>query len=130
MTALDDDVRTLFAGKNTGHVATVMPDGAPHSVPVWVDLEGDRIAFLTGPDSRKAQNLARDPRVAISVTEQANPFILAYVRGHVAERVEGDEAWRIIDRISTKYVGGPYPRGEDRVVFLVEADRAVAQSFG
>jgi nitroimidazol reductase NimA-like FMN-containing flavoprotein (pyridoxamine 5'-phosphate oxidase superfamily) len=38
-------------------------------VPVWVGLEGDRVAFFTQPGSRKAQNLARDPRVAISLTD-------------------------------------------------------------
>jgi hypothetical protein len=35
-----------------------------------VDMEGDRIAFLTSPGSRKARNLAREPRVAFSVTHQ------------------------------------------------------------
>ena len=52
MTRLPDGVRALFDGPNYAHVATVLPDGGPHSVPVWVGLEGNRIAFLTGPDSR------------------------------------------------------------------------------
>jgi hypothetical protein len=47
MTELSDDVRALFDGPNYAHVATVLPDGGPHSVPVWVGLEGNRIAFLT-----------------------------------------------------------------------------------
>jgi PPOX class probable F420-dependent enzyme len=125
-----DDVRALAAGPNNAHVATLMPDGSPHSVPVWIDVEGDRIAFLTSPSSRKARNIARDPRVAISVTERDQPFTMAAVRGRVVERVEGDAGWAIIDRISEKYVGGPYPLREDRVVFLVEPERAWAQAFG
>jgi len=32
-----------------------------------------------------------------------------------------------VDRISTKYTGGPYPCGEERVVALIEPDR---QSMG
>ena len=36
----------------------------------------------------------------------------------------------IIDRISTKYVGGPYPRGEERIVYRVAVDHAAGQSFG
>ena len=31
----------LFEGPNIAHVATLMPDGAPHSVPMWVGVEGD-----------------------------------------------------------------------------------------
>jgi nitroimidazol reductase NimA-like FMN-containing flavoprotein (pyridoxamine 5'-phosphate oxidase superfamily) len=56
-TELSDDVRALFEGPNYAHLATVLPDGGPHSTPVWVVLEGDRIAFQTSPGSRKARNL-------------------------------------------------------------------------
>jgi PPOX class probable F420-dependent enzyme len=99
-------------------------------VPVWVDLEGDRIAFLTGPRSRKARNLERDPRVAISLSDRANPFSTALVRGRVTGRLEGDSAWAIIDRLAHRYIGQPYPHGEDRVVFLVEPEHAQAIQFG
>ena len=77
MSRISDDVRALFEGANYAHVATLMPDGAPHSVPVWVGVEGDRIAFLTSPGSRKARNIERDPRVSISVTDAGNPFAMA-----------------------------------------------------
>jgi PPOX class probable F420-dependent enzyme len=130
MSPLPDDVRALFDGPNPAHVATLMPDGGPHSVPVWVGVEADRIAFLTSPGSRKARNLALDPRVAISVTAHDQPFTMAGVRGRVAERLEGDAAWEVIDRISHKYTGGPYPLRTDRVVYLVEPDHAWAQAFG
>ena len=126
---IPDDVRALFAGANYAHVATLLPDGSPHSVPVWVDVEGDRVAFLTGPGSRKARNIERDPRVAISVTDREQPFAMAAVRG-AAERVEGDAAWAIIDRIAHKYIGAPYPVREDRVVFLVDPIHAWAQALG
>jgi PPOX class probable F420-dependent enzyme len=130
MTEIPEAVRALLDGPNYAHVATVLPDGGPHSVPVWVGLEGNRIAFLTSPGSRKARNLRHDPRVAISVTDRAQPYSMAQVRGRVAERVEGDAAWAIIDRTSTKYTGGPYPLRSDRVVFLVEPEHARAYNFG
>jgi PPOX class probable F420-dependent enzyme len=130
MTELSDAVRSLFDGPNYAHVATVLPSGGPHSVPVWIGLEGDRIAFLTSPSSRKARNLEHDPRVAISITDHEQPYAMAQVRGRVAERLEGDEAWAVIDRISHKYTGQPYPLRTDRVVFLVESERAQAQSYG
>lgn len=130
MTELSDDVRALLDGPNFAHVATLLPSGAPHSAPVWVGLEGDRIAFLTSPGSRKARNLERDPRVAISITARDNPFAMAQVRGRVAERLEGEAAWAVIDRLSHKYIGQPYSPRTDRVVFLVEPEHAVAQAYG
>ena len=122
MAELAPPVRALLEGPSYAHIATVLPDGSPHSVPIWVGLEGDRVAFLTGPGSRKARNIAQDPRVAISVTDREQPFTMATVRGRVTERLEGDEAWEVIDRISAVYTGRPYPRDEDRVVFLVEPE--------
>ena len=124
---LDPDVRRVLDGTSIAHLASVLPDGAPHSVPVWVDTQGDRVAFLTGPDSRKARNLRRDPRVALSLTPADNPYQPVLVRGRVVEWLEGDAAWAIVDRISTKYTGNPYPRDDERVIALIEPDR---QSVG
>jgi hypothetical protein len=51
MSEMTAEVRRLIDRPNYAHVATLLPDGAPHVVPVWVDLEGDKIAILTGPGS-------------------------------------------------------------------------------
>ena len=44
------------------------------------------------------------------------------VRGRVVQWLEGDAAWEVVDRISTKYTGGPYGRDQERVVALIEPD--------
>jgi PPOX class probable F420-dependent enzyme len=126
---LPDDVRALLGAPNIAHIATVLPDGAPHAVPVWIGMEGDRIAFLTSPGSRKARNIARDPRVALSITDHERPNAMAHVRGRVVAVLDGETGWAIIDRLSQHYIGRPYPLREDRVAFLVEPDRAWAQTF-
>ena len=119
---ITDDVRGLFEGANFGHVATLMPSGAPHSVAVLIGLEGDRIAFFTQPASQKARNLERDPRVAISITDHDKPYRTARIRGRVAETLKGDAALEVIDRLSQRYTGQPFPM-RSGVVFLVEPDR-------
>jgi PPOX class probable F420-dependent enzyme len=124
---LDPDIRRVLGGTSFGHLATVLPDGAPHSVPVYVDTEGDRIAILTGPGSRKARNLRRDPRVALSLAPADNPFQPVIIRGRVVAWLEGDAAWEIVDRIAIKYTGNPYGRDQERVVALIEPER---QQFG
>jgi len=128
MAELPDDVRALFTGANFAHVATVLPDGAPHSVPVWIGIEGDRIAFFTQPASRKARNLEEDPRVAISITDHAVPYRMAHVRGRVAERLEGEQALEVIDRLSHRYTGSPFPM-RSGVVFLVEPERVFSMNL-
>src|SRR3954466_6959559 len=101
MAELTDEVRALLRGANFGHVATLMPSGAPHSVAVWVGIEdGDRIAFFTQPQSQKARNLARDGRVAISITDHDNPYRTARIRGRLVDTAEGEDALTIIDRLS------------------------------
>lgn len=130
MTELPPDVRRLVEGANLAHLATLLPDGAPHSVPLWVDLEGDRIAMLTSPNSRKARNIAQDPRVAISIIDPAQPLTSAIIRGRVTERLEGDPAWTIIDRICHKYIGQPYEPRTDRFVLLIEPEYAKAITIG
>ena len=121
------DVRRVFDSTALAHLATVLPDGSPHTVPLWAGTHGDHIVFLTGPGSRKARNLQRDPRVALSLVAADNPFEPIIVRGRVVEWIEGDAAWEIVDRIATKYIGGPYSREERRDVALIEPDR---QSVG
>ena len=89
MSVMTAEVRRLVARPNYAHIATLMPDGAPHSVPVWIDLEGDNLAILTGPGSRKARNLKRDPRLAISIVDVDQPYASALIRGQVVEFLEG-----------------------------------------
>ncbi|MGW0204080.1 PPOX class F420-dependent oxidoreductase [Nonomuraea sp. NPDC003201] len=120
---LNPDVRRVLDGTSLAHLATVLPDGSPHTVPLWVGTHGDHIVFLTGPQSRKARNLRRDPRVALSITPADNPFQPVIVRGRVIEWLDGDTAWEIIDQISTKYIGRPYTRDEERIVAVIEPER-------
>jgi len=124
---LDPDVRRVLDSTVIAHLATVLPDGGPHSIPLWVTTVGEQIAFLTGPDSQKARNLRRDPRVALSLTPADNPHEPVVVRGRVVEWLDGDAGWAIVDEIAMKYLGTPYPREQERVVALIEPER---QSVG
>ena len=115
---LEPQIRELLEGRNYAHLATLLPDGSPHSVPVWVGLEGDRIAFFTQPQSRKARNLAEERRVALSITDYDNPYRSAWIRGRVVETKNGAEALGVIDRISNRYTGEDFPMRSGRVYFV------------
>lgn len=120
---LDTDVRRVLDGAPIAHLATVLPDGSPHTTPIWIGTHEDRIVFLTGPATRKARNLRRDPRAALSIAPADNPFEPVTIRGHLLEWIDGDAAWEIIDRLSRKYTGGPYTRAQERIVGVIEAEQ-------
>jgi PPOX class probable F420-dependent enzyme len=122
VTGLTPDVQRLFEGPNYGHLATLMPDGSPHSVALWVGVEDGRVVFFTQPSSRKARNLEGDPRVAISVLDRQNPYRTGRVRGRVVATREGDAALEVIDRLSVKYTGKPFPM-RSGVVYEVEVEK-------
>jgi hypothetical protein len=49
---------------------------------------------------------------------------MAEVRGRITERLEGNAALEVIDRLSGKYTGRPYPLRSGRVVYLIEPEHA------
>lgn len=127
---ITDAVRNILDGTPIAHVATVAADGAPHSVPVWIGTHGDHIVFFTGPGSAKARNLRHDPRVAISLTPPDDPFTPVIIRGTVTRWVDGDDGWALVDELSVKYTGSPYPRDDVRVAALVEPTRQIVGMGG
>lgn len=121
MTPLTPDAIDLLTSRNFGHLATVLPDGAPHTVPVWVGVEDDHVVFFTQPGSRKARNLRGDARVALSVVDEANPYRSAAIRGRVTGTLEDDAALAVIDRIAQRYTGQDFPM-RSGVVFLISPE--------
>jgi len=120
---LPDEVRSLFEGANFAHLATLLPSGAPVSIPIWAGIEGGRLVFFTQRESRKAAHLERDPRVALSLLDYENPYRSARVRGRIAGTIDGEEALEIIDRLAHKYTGQPFPT-RSGTVYVVEVERA------
>ena len=122
--ALSPEIRTLLDRPNFAHLATLMPDGAPQSAPVWVGREGDRILVCTSESSLKAKNTRRDPRVALSIVDFDDPYREAQLRGRGGERPDPD--LRIMDPISHKYTAHPFPfrKPEGRVALVIEVEMA------
>jgi PPOX class probable F420-dependent enzyme len=122
--SLSQEVKQLIDRANFAHLATLMPDGAPQSVPVWVGREGDHIVICTGEGSLKARNTRRDARIALSIVDFHNPYEEAQLRGRVVER-RPDPNLELMDPISWKYTGKPFPfrHAEGRVALVIEIDK-------
>jgi PPOX class probable F420-dependent enzyme len=123
---LTDEVKKLVDGKNFASVATLMPDGSPQVATVWIDRDGDTIVLNAAKSRQRTKNLKRDPRVAICIFDQNNPYSSASIRGKVVEITEKG-AEEHIDKMNMKYHGTPkYPYhtpNDPRVVIRVEAKR-------
>ncbi len=121
---LSKETKQLLDGANFGHLATLMPDGSPQSVPVWVGREGDRVVICTGESSLKARNTARDPRVALSIVDFRDPYLEVQMRGRVLDR-RPDPDLKMMDPISMKYTGKPFPfrNPEGRVALIIEVEK-------
>jgi PPOX class probable F420-dependent enzyme len=121
---LSADVTRLVDGRNFAHLATIMNDGSPHSVPVWIGREDQQVFVCTDEKSVKARNTQRDPRVAISIVDLGDPYSEVQLRGRVVER-RRDADLKYIDAVSKKYVGKPWPyREEIPVALVIEIDKA------
>jgi PPOX class probable F420-dependent enzyme len=106
-TQLGEKVRTLFDDRNFAVLSTLEPDGTPHSTVVWVKREQDDLLFALPKSRRKTANLKRDPRATVVIFDAANPYESAQVQGTAS--LEDDPEGTLIDDLSHKYTGGPYP---------------------
>ena len=108
MARLSDKVRTLFDGKNFAVLSTLDPGGQPQSTVVWVTRDdNDDLLFALPKTRRKTANMSRDPRATVVVYDPANPYDSVQVQGTAS--LEDDPDGKLIDELSHKYTGGPYP---------------------
>ncbi|MBX3314904.1 MAG: PPOX class F420-dependent oxidoreductase [Actinobacteria bacterium] len=123
--ALDDDLKTFATGKNFAALTTLMPDGQPQTQLMWVHADDDQLLINTEIGRQKFRNVSNDPRVTVTVFDNANPYRYVEARGRVTGTIGGDEARANIDELSQKYTGGPYanPIGTERVVLQIDVDR-------
>jgi PPOX class probable F420-dependent enzyme len=123
--ALSSEIRQLLDRPNFAHLATLMADGSPQSVPVWVGREADRVVICTIENSLKGRNTRRDPRVALSIVDFNDPYSEAQLQGRIVER-RPDSDLKIMDPISRKYTSKPFPMRspEGRVALVMEVEKA------
>jgi PPOX class probable F420-dependent enzyme len=94
----------LDVPQRTATLATVRSDGRPHAAPIWFVAADGLLWFTTWHDTVKARNLARDPRVVLSIDDPAFPFAFVIVEGDI-EVVDDPELLRAIaTRIAARYV--------------------------
>ncbi|MDX6339290.1 MAG: hypothetical protein QOG05_6630, partial [Streptosporangiaceae bacterium] len=95
--------------RNYAVLATINPDGSPHTSAMWVGRDGDDLVFSTVEGRVKHRNMLRDPRVSVSVLDSADPENYVEFRGRVSMTPDPNRLLHI--QLSHKYDADP---GEDR----------------
>ncbi|MFI9273265.1 PPOX class F420-dependent oxidoreductase [Kitasatospora sp. NPDC052896] len=122
---LSEELLTLLRSRGICYLATSMADGSPQVTQTWVDTDGEHVLINSVQSHVKTRNIGRDPRVAVAVSDPANPSRYFQVRGRVVEvRTEG--AVEHIEALSRRYLGTAYPwyggRDQVRVIFVIEPE--------
>jgi PPOX class probable F420-dependent enzyme len=104
---LTASARRLIESGSLAHLVTLNADGSPQVTCVWVGLDGDEIVSGHLGQWRKLQNVARDPRVAMSIEgyEIQPPGLKQYLVVHGRARVVDGGAPELLQRLAHVYLG-------------------------
>ena len=83
--------------------ATVTPEGWPHVMPVWGVWLDRMIWFSSGLGSRKARNLAADPRCTVTTDDARDPVVLEGEAERVTQR---ERIAAFLAAVNAKYDAG------------------------
>lgn len=88
--------------RHTCWITTLDPDGGPHTTGIGAEWVDGSFWFETGPGTRKARNVAHDPRVTVAVSTEEFDLV---VEG-TAERVQDPE---VVARLARVWADGGWP---------------------
>jgi hypothetical protein len=79
---LNDPVaKALLGSVNPARLSYTWMDGTPRVVPIWFHWTGEQFVVTSPPKAPKLRALAVDPRVALTIDDNAWPYKVLLVRG-------------------------------------------------
>ena len=93
-----------LVGSRNFWLATRWPDGRPHVMPVWAVWHQRLLWFSSSKGSRKARNLAADPRCVLTTTDSDNPVVVEGVAELLVHRADLDDFLAVMNaKYATSY---------------------------
>lgn len=134
---LPPEAVAFLAETRVAVIATVGPDGAPHTAPIWFlwDDEARAAVLFTSHRTRKWRNIEASPRVSLCIDRREPPYAAVILEGR-AEEVVGRSLYDDVRRMAVAYYGevdgtqfAEGYRGErgDIAHFRIVPDRVVYQ---
>ena len=112
---LPPEIDELLRRPNPAVVATLRPDGSPHTVATWYLWDGERVLLNMDESRARLGFLRRDPRVSLTVLDAESWYRQITLLGRVVELLDDDDL-ADIDRLSRHYGGEPFHDRESRRV--------------
>jgi PPOX class probable F420-dependent enzyme len=104
---IGDEARAVIESGALAHLVTIDADGRPQVSCVWVGLDGDDIVFASLGERRKLDNIARDPRVALSMEGRGENAmgLREYLVVHGTARIVAGGGPELLQRLARTYLG-------------------------
>jgi PPOX class probable F420-dependent enzyme len=109
------EIDELMRRPNPAVVATLRPDGSPHTVATWYLWDGERVLLNMDESRARLGFMRRDPRVSLTVLDAESWYRQVTLIGRVAELLD-DDGLADIDLLSRHYGGEPFRDRESRRV--------------
>lgn len=118
-----DQVSEFLARPNPAVIATLRPDGSPHTVATWYDWEEGLVLVNMDRSRLRLKFLEKSPRFSLTALDNESWYRHISLLGHVVS-IADDTDLVDIDRLSLRYTGRPFGRREaKRVSAWLEPDR-------
>lgn len=119
---LSEAAEQLLREPNPAVLATVRPDGTPHSAAVWFDWVEGRVLLNMDVNRRRLRFIEANPAASITVLDGENWFRQLSLEGRVMLEPDADLA--TVDRLARRYIGAEYPiRDRERVTAWLDPTR-------
>jgi PPOX class probable F420-dependent enzyme len=116
------ELAEFLAQPNPAVIATLQPDGTPHTAATWYLWEEGRVLVNMEAGRKRLEYMRGDPRVSVTVLGTGDWYHQVTLRGRVVA-LEDDDSFEDIDRIARHYLGQPYGHRErGRVSARIEVD--------
>ena len=105
--AIPAPAQALLGSDALAHVVTRNADGSPQVSVVWCGVRGDEVVFCTEGDTVKIRNLRRDPRIVLSIEDEARNLagaqqhLVVHGTATIADTVDAT----LCDELCRTYVG-------------------------
>ena len=120
---LPPELVELVERPNPAVIATVRPDGSPHTAATWYDWEDGRVLLNMDESRARLRHMRANPNVALTVFDGADWYAHVTLLGRIVS-IEPDPELRDIDRLSIRYGDGPFgTRDKKRVSAWLQPER-------
>jgi PPOX class probable F420-dependent enzyme len=117
------EVDEFLAKPNAAVVATIRPDGSPHTAATWYDWDDGRVLLNMDASRIRLGYMRRDPRVSLTAIDLPQWYRQVTLMGRIVE-ITDDPDLEDIDRLARRYTGRPYrDRNRSSISAWLEPER-------